>query len=367
MAGSMFRKAALDKVSSPEQLDLMMQVTSPIGWLALVTVGAIIVVVGVWSVVGSIPDLIDAEGTLFRGERMAEVKAGMSGSIVKLQISPGAHITAGQVIAQIKRRGGSNEDAKADELTVAKNREMIRTKAAEIANYRSQRNLQAQLVSQGLKPGNVLLEWDAKINMAQGEANSLEQQNRTIEARMSATVDVRSADSGRVIEVLKRDGDMVGEGEAMLRLEPDTTKDMAQVYCGGETHMIMYVPSRDAGKVSAGQDVHVSPLDVKKEEFGYIVGRVASISRYPASPEDMKEKLKNEALVKSFASESAVYEARVCLEADPANKWNGFKWSSGGPPKKVEPGAGCRGQVVVAHRKPITYIIPMVKRTIGLE
>jgi HlyD family secretion protein len=367
VAGAMFRKAALDKVSSPEQLDLMMQVTSPVGWLALVTVGVIIVVVGVWSVVGSIPDLIDGQGTLFRGERISEVKAGMSGSIVRLAIRQNDHVAAGQVVAEIKRRGGSLEDAKADELTIAKNREMMKTKASEIANYRSQRALQAQLVNQGLKPGNVLLEWDGRISGAQGELASLEQQTRTIEARMSSTVEVRTVDAGHVVEVLKSNGDMVGEGEALLRLEPDTSKDMGLAACGGQTHMILYVPSRDAGKVQLGQDVHVSPLDVKKEEFGYILGRVAMMSRYPASPEDMKEKLKNEALVRSFAQESAVYEARVCLEADPANKFNGFKWSSGGPPKKVEPGAGCRAQVVVDHRKPISYIIPMVKRTIGLE
>jgi HlyD family secretion protein len=367
VAGGMFRKAALDKVSSPEQLDLMMQVTSPLGWLALVTVGVIIIVVGAWSVVGSIPDLIDGQGTLFRGERLAEVKAGMAGSIVRLAIHQNDHLAAGQVIAEIKRRGGSLEDARADELTIAKNREMMKSKAAEIGNYRSQRALQAQLVAQGLKPGNALLEWDQRVNAASGELASLEQQTRTLEARMSATVEVKTVDAGRVVEVLKSNGDMVGEGEALLRLEPEAGRDLGQAACGGQTHMILYVPSRDAGKVQVGQDVHVSPLDVKKEEFGYIVGRVATISRYPASPEDMKEKLKNEALVRSFAQESAVYESRVCLDADPANKFNGLKWSSGGPPKKVEPGAACRAQVVVDHRKPISYIIPMVKRTIGLE
>jgi HlyD family secretion protein len=170
-----------------------------------------------------------------------------------------------------------------------------------------------------------------------------------------------------VVEVLKSYGDLVGEGEALVRVEPDTTQDLGQRYCGGDTHMILYVPSRDAGKLSQGQDVHVSPLDVKKEEYGYIMGRVAYISRYPASPEDMKEKLKNEVLVKSFASESAVYEARVCLQADPANRFNGFKWSSSGPPKRVEAGASCRAEVVVDHRKPISYVIPIVKRAVGLD
>ena len=35
MAGELFRKSAVEKLSSPEQLDVMMQVTSPKGWVAL--------------------------------------------------------------------------------------------------------------------------------------------------------------------------------------------------------------------------------------------------------------------------------------------------------------------------------------------
>ena len=35
MSEGLFRKATIDKVSSPEQLDLMMRVTAPVGWLAL--------------------------------------------------------------------------------------------------------------------------------------------------------------------------------------------------------------------------------------------------------------------------------------------------------------------------------------------
>ena len=64
---ALFRKAALDKVSSPDELDLLMRVTSPFGWLALLTMIAIVAVVGVWAFIGSIADLVRRR-TLFRGE-----------------------------------------------------------------------------------------------------------------------------------------------------------------------------------------------------------------------------------------------------------------------------------------------------------
>ena len=367
MQGGMFRKAALDKVSSPEQLDLLMQVTSPVGWLALVTVGAILVVVGVWSVVGAIPELVDGQGTLFRGERLSEVRATMAGTLLELAARPGAHVAAGQTIAVIRRKGGSNEDMAADEMTIAKNDQMAATKRSEIGNLRQQRAVQASLVNQGLKPGNVLLDWDARIIGAQGELNSLEQQSRSLRARMSATGEMKTPESGRVVEVLKSSGDIVGEGEAIMRIEPDTSAAATPQFCGGNTHVILYVPSRLAGKLRPRQEAHVSPLDVKKEEFGYLLGEVAWVARFPASPEDMREKLKNEELVRAFASSGPVYESRVCLQLDPANKANGYKWSSStGPEKAIESGAGASASIVVDQRKPYTYIIPAVRRAVGL-
>ena len=36
MAGQIFRKTALEKLSSPEQLDELMKITTPKGWVALI-------------------------------------------------------------------------------------------------------------------------------------------------------------------------------------------------------------------------------------------------------------------------------------------------------------------------------------------
>src|SRR2546427_131503 len=86
-----------------------MRVTSPVGWLALVTVGLMLTAVGVWSVVGSIPDLVDSPGTLFRGERLYDIKATMSGSILTMNVRSGSIVAAGQVIAKLKHEEASVE------------------------------------------------------------------------------------------------------------------------------------------------------------------------------------------------------------------------------------------------------------------
>ena len=173
----MFRKAAIEKVSSPEQLDQMMQVTSPMGWLALSTVGVVLFVVLIWSVVGTIPELVDGQGVLIRGERLSEVKASVGGTLVSISVNPDTEVAPGQVLAVIARdrteieekitmkreqlsrlRAQHAGENSADEMNQARNQSMIGIKRSELASLRTQRQNQQELVNKGLKPGNVLFD-----------------------------------------------------------------------------------------------------------------------------------------------------------------------------------------------------------------
>ncbi len=54
MQKPIFRKAALERLSSPEQLDQLMQVTTPKGWLALIALAGLLVTAVILGFVGSI-------------------------------------------------------------------------------------------------------------------------------------------------------------------------------------------------------------------------------------------------------------------------------------------------------------------------
>ena len=43
-AKNLFRSAALEKLSSPERLDVMMQITRPAAWMALLALGVLLIV-----------------------------------------------------------------------------------------------------------------------------------------------------------------------------------------------------------------------------------------------------------------------------------------------------------------------------------
>ena len=61
---SVFRKSALDKISSPDQLDKVLKVTSPMSWLALLGITLIIVYTVYWSFTGYLPSTVTASGVI---------------------------------------------------------------------------------------------------------------------------------------------------------------------------------------------------------------------------------------------------------------------------------------------------------------
>lgn len=344
-----------------------MQVTSPIGWLALATIAALVFAAFVWSLLGSIPDLVDARGVLMRGDRLFDVQAPMVGTIQRLSVRPGSALRADEVVAVIRRDQAGLEERRADALALTRSESLLLSKQREVETTTQQRATQQELIRKGLAARNSIFEFERNLNVVQGEVNSLEREIEILRSRQLTTAEVTVSTAGRVVQVLKNVGDRVREDEPLLRIEPAVAQGGEGTFCGGNVHAILYVPTQLAAKVQSGDLARISPSDIKREEYGYIVGRVEWVANYAASSDDMREKLKNDQLVTAFGAAGPVYEARVCLDSDAANERNGFKWSSGlGPAQAIEPGAPCAASLVVDERRPFTYVIPALRRATGL-
>jgi hypothetical protein len=59
-----YRKAALERLSSPEELDSLMQVTTPKGWLALLSLGGLMLIALSWGISGRIPTKVLGQGMI---------------------------------------------------------------------------------------------------------------------------------------------------------------------------------------------------------------------------------------------------------------------------------------------------------------
>ena len=85
----LYRKAALERISSPEQLDKALKVTSPMSWLALLGVTLIVVVTVIWSIIGTIPVTVTAPGMVSAVVGSNAVYASESGTVVAVLVRSG--------------------------------------------------------------------------------------------------------------------------------------------------------------------------------------------------------------------------------------------------------------------------------------
>lgn len=94
-----FRKSSLEKLSSPEQLDRMIVITSPTLWLSLVGAAGIIIVALLWAIFGRLPVEVDACGIYVNRAGVQTVYAANGGVISEILVTDGAEVKKGDIIA----------------------------------------------------------------------------------------------------------------------------------------------------------------------------------------------------------------------------------------------------------------------------
>ncbi|MEH1830128.1 MAG: NHLP bacteriocin system secretion protein [Nostoc sp.] len=98
---SLFRQEALDRISSPEQLDQLIQVVNPKAWIPLATIGTFLVVALVWSIFGRLPITVTGQAILLRPRRVVQFQSPSSGQLQTLNIQAGMEVKRGQAIGTI--------------------------------------------------------------------------------------------------------------------------------------------------------------------------------------------------------------------------------------------------------------------------
>jgi hypothetical protein len=75
---SIFRKESLERLSSPEQLDQLIQIVSPRSWLPLTSIGILIGLAFLWSVIGRIPITANGKGIFVRSTDASDELVGLT-------------------------------------------------------------------------------------------------------------------------------------------------------------------------------------------------------------------------------------------------------------------------------------------------
>jgi hypothetical protein len=101
MTRQIFRKEALDRLASPEQLDQLMQLTSPRGWIALAGLGLLLLTAVAWGLIGTIPTTVDGQGFLLRSGGLAPMAAPHAGTVTRVLVHVGEEVEKDQKLLEL--------------------------------------------------------------------------------------------------------------------------------------------------------------------------------------------------------------------------------------------------------------------------
>jgi len=379
---SIFRKESLDRLSSPDQLDQLVRVTSPTGWLAISGCILLIVMAIVWSIKGELQNNVLGNCILMKSGGVKEITFSSGGRLTDLSVKEGDIIQQGQIVARVQQADlitklrNLEEDREDLYLKVESNAVVVKSQKRALSNQikiLKERIINREsLLADGLITKQLVnedrnrlesLETDLKqLPLRNVELNNqLDQVDRSIGALTRAldeASDVYSRYSGRVLEVMVTDGQLVGAGTRLLNLEPSglSIKDL---------EAIIYVPAAAGKKIKPGMSVKLSPSTVKREEFGNIIANVSRVSSFPSTYNGMMSNLQNEQLVRMLSGSSSIIEVVADLIPDTTN-FSGYRWTSpSGPPVKIESGTLCSAQITTHQQAPITLVIPAIKKFLG--
>lgn len=417
MKSNPFRKEALENLSSPEKLTEVMRAVSLKNWILLLVLAILLFSALIWGIFGHLPFQVSGTGILVKGDGIVEIESLTAGEIIQVDVRPGQHVEVGERLGimkvpytenQLELAKSSLKEAEQNHQLLMNSYQSLYTEKSQsfdekeatlkrrLAQSQSQLKRLADIVAtkdqlrqQGILTEEALIipqkdlaeeqethrmlenDWDQLAidreqarqelihNKTQNEAeltrarllfNQLNTQ-QAFEERLE------SHQNGIVTEVKARPGSIVEAHTPLFSIEPHE-HDLP-------LELILYIPAREGKRVKAGMSVYISPSTAKREEYGYLKGRVSFVSLYPASKAAMLHHIHNESLVHTLTSDEPVLQVTARLLPNP-HTHTGYAWTNKkGPSYPIESGTLCQANVVIETHRPLHYLLPFTKQHLG--
>ena len=396
-------------MSSPEQLDRLITVTSPRIWLILITIGIVLGCGILWGIFGSIPVKVDTSGILISSGGVSSISSTVTGQITDVRVKNGDELKKGDIIAIIGENdivtqiNDTNEIIKVlKTLTTSTNWAAVKlptdlleiqqlgqqiqsassaagygkidpeiakreyesykqlyaagaaSKAELDAKYSAYISAQSSYSAQSVSASQAAAQFNAT---KQAKLDELTKKVEDLKASIQTDYSIVAPSDGKIVSIDVSKGDLVSQGTAIASLAKTGSNVKA-------LEAVIYVPVSDGKKITEGMEVKIYPSTVQKEEYGYMIGTVVNVPIYPVSTQSVMETLGNESLVQELTGDGSPLEVRVDLVADDSTV-SGYAWSSKkGATVNVENGTLCSAAVVVSTQRPISMVIPILKQKI---
>jgi HlyD family secretion protein len=414
---NIFRQAALERLSSPDQLDRLISLSSPLSWAALAALLVLLAAIVSWSILGTVPTRVPSTGILLeRGGQVFDAMAPATGPLASVA-AIGTKVGKGDVVAtlddtqqeqdlehartilreQEQDLGALTERFEREiaarrkvDIQLRENLAKIITTSEQRRNFYSDmlrveepisdkgfitrrfvqetrqqmesaeqelRRARSDLLRLDAEELDLLGRRDQEIYHQQEKVNGARRAVAELTIRASRNTRIISPIAGHVTEVKASVGTVVGTARPVLSIET----------AGEGLELLLYISPEQGKKVVPGMEVRVEPATAKKEEFGTLLGYVSEISEFPVSGEGMMAVLQNQQLVTRFMAQGAPYAARVKLLPD-ASTASGYAWSAGpGPPLVLSSGTTASADITVRRQAPITLVLPLLREKLGID
>ena len=300
----LFQQKALERLRSPEQLDKLVFITTPTGWVALAAILLLIFSGMIWAVFGVMATKVNGAGMIIDSNGVVNIVPLTSGQILQLHVETGERIHKGQVVATMVQPATRQDISRVqEEMSVASSRVDMTTKAAQLDALFAKQNMENKVVS---------------------------------------------FFDGVVTEQKVKLGEMLPAGGSIFSVRLDQDRE--------DLDIVLYVPVLDGKKIKPGMIMQVNPGTFDTSEYGSLLARVSQVSEYPVSSESIYSWVGNKEMTNWIIQRGggAVVEIRGDLIKDKGSG-SGYLWSSiMGAPDPITAGTACTGSVVVKREPPIT-------------
>jgi HlyD family secretion protein len=420
-----FRKAAVQQITTPEQLNELIRVVKPHNWIILYTILFFVFALVLWSLLGSIPTRVKGQGILIteNGEIYDAIAPEGEARVININFKIGDHVNKDDIIAHLsvpmvtkqivvhqkyleristqyntlliqsaqlineREVGAQNilnnlqtdvEETKKQlavlsdllerEQTLQKKGYVTLEQTTATLNQIYEvkqhfRETQNKIVENTIALENYKQDWQKRLDdLTLNIAEAKRDLSKMVEQQNVSKV-VISPVTGIVTSIRVAIGDGVKSGKPVASIASE----------GLGLDALIYLPSSEGQRVRVGDKAIVSPSIIEKEENGSLVGTVYSVSIFPLSIDSLVAELHNEELAKRFTEDNKtntlIIPVALKVHILP-NKgtYSGYEWTSGkGPNQKIIPGMIVSAEITVREQAPISLIIPGLKRLIYEE
>ena len=301
-----FSAEALDKLRSPERLDMLLPITNSVNWMSLAAVGVLLVSILLWSIFGAFTVTADGMGLILDSAGVVNISHRTEGKIEKIYVKTGSQVKRGDLIAKIEKADQSAETRMSKYgMTLAQNDRDAMERVYQYGARRNQQNIAE----------NVYSDYD-----------------------------------GIVDEVMVTPGSIISNGMPICTIRLTQNRD--------ELTGILYIPVEKGKRIEPGMSIQLAPNGVDVSQSGSLLGVVRSISQYPVSAQVIEKGLGNAQLAQWIqqSQKSALMEVKFDLVKDPDSE-SGYLWTSVvGEHKPITAGSFCTGSIIIDRKPPIERV-----------